>query len=72
LRGEQHTPVFASRFMTIDFEMLEFLVWKARGISSLRLLQFVWVILGVAAFVTCYNFFSKSSGFPKVHIDSSE
>jgi hypothetical protein len=58
--------------MTIDFEVLDFLVWKAHGISCLRLMQFVWVILDFTAFVTCYNFFSRSSGFPKVRIDSSE
>jgi len=51
--------------MTIDFEMLEFLVWKAHGISCLKLLHFVWVILEVAAFVTHYNFFQGAQVFPK-------
>jgi len=52
--------------MTIDFEMLDFLVWKAHGISCLSLMQFVWVILEFTAFVTCYNFFFQGAQvFPK-------
>jgi len=36
-------------------------------LSVLRLLQFVWVILEVAAFVTCYNFFFQGAQvFPKL------
>ena len=71
--GRPSRLLLAGRFMTIDFQMLDFLVLKAHGVICFETFAICVGHTGSCGF--CYLlqfFFSRSSGFPKINIDSSE